>query len=67
MDVLNHYIEQQPLAIALLKDKVKSSVKISDFTTLSQWQHSDLWNNFFRLEGLNYQLTFFSRARSAWH
>jgi hypothetical protein len=61
--VLNHYIDQHPLATALLKDQVQSSVKISDFTTLRQWQQSDLWNNFFRLEGLNYQLTFFSSGQ----
>jgi len=63
LHVLNHYIDQHPLATALLKDQVQSSVKISDFTTLKQWQRSDLWNNFFRLEGLNYQLTFFSSGQ----
>jgi DNA-binding CsgD family transcriptional regulator len=63
LEVLNHYIEQHPLATALLKDRIQSSVKISDFTTLSQWQRSDLYNNFFRLEGLNHQLTFLGSAR----
>ena len=60
LDILNHYIDQHPLATALLKDHVRHAVRISDFTTLRQWQYSDLWNNFFRLEDLNYQLIFFS-------
>jgi DNA-binding CsgD family transcriptional regulator len=60
LQVFNHYVDQHPLATALLKDRVRHSVKIADFTTLRQWQRSDLWNNFFRLENLNYQLIFFS-------
>ena len=35
LQVFNHYVDQHPLATALLKDRVRHSVKIADFTTLS--------------------------------
>lgn len=58
LEVFNDYVGQDPSAIPLLQGKVRHSVKISDFATLNQWQRSDLYNNFFRLEGINYQLAF---------
>lgn len=60
LEVFNHYVGQHPLAIPVLKHQVPYSVKISDFATLRHWQRSDLYNNFFRLEGLNHQLVFLS-------
>ena len=55
-EVFNRYAAQHPSIEAIVRDQIRSSVKISDFKTLSQWRHTDLYNDFFRLEGLNYQL-----------
>jgi hypothetical protein len=48
--VFNHYVDQRPTIAAFVRDQTQSSLKISDFLSLNQWQRSDLWNNFFRLE-----------------
>jgi DNA-binding CsgD family transcriptional regulator len=55
-NVFNHYVDQHPTIAAFIKDQIRSSLKISDFLSLNQWRRSDLWNNCFRLENLNYQL-----------
>src|SRR6516162_7551718 len=54
--VFNRYVDQHPTIAVFVRDQTQSSLKISDFLSLNQWQRSDLWNNFFRLECLNYQL-----------
>jgi DNA-binding CsgD family transcriptional regulator len=55
-NVFNHYVHQHPGLAAVITEQIRSPVKISDFKTLSQWQRTDLYNQFFRSEGLNYQL-----------
>jgi DNA-binding CsgD family transcriptional regulator len=55
-NIFNQYVDQHPTIAAFIKDQIRSSLKISDFLSLNQWRRSDLWNNCFRLENLNYQL-----------
>jgi DNA-binding CsgD family transcriptional regulator len=54
--VFNHYADQHPALARIIKDQIQCAVKISDFNTQAQWHGTDLYNHFFRLEGLNYQL-----------
>jgi DNA-binding CsgD family transcriptional regulator len=54
----NRYVHQHPSITGIVSRKIQSPVKISDFTALQQWQRSDLYNSFFRLEGQNFQLGF---------
>jgi DNA-binding CsgD family transcriptional regulator len=58
LEIFNNFLDQHPSVPALVHDGIQQSVKISDFATLSQWRRTDLYNNFFRPEGLNYQLAF---------
>jgi hypothetical protein len=55
-NVFIQFMDQHPLIQATIKDRIQGSQKISDYLTLNQWKRTDLWNNFFRPEGLNYQL-----------
>jgi hypothetical protein len=48
------------------KDQIRSSLKISDFLTLNRWRRSDLWNNCFRPENLNYQLGYLALNPGPW-
>ena len=57
-NVFIQFMDQHPLIQATIKDRIQGSQKISDYLTLNQWKRTDLWNNFFRLEGLNYQLAY---------
>jgi DNA-binding CsgD family transcriptional regulator len=52
------YIRQHPLFPVVIAGTVKRSVKISDFSRLSRWCQTDLYNNFYRSENQNYQLVF---------
>ena len=54
--LFNHYVDQHPGIVAIIRDQIRSSVKISDFNTLNQWKRTDLYNLCFRPEGLKYQL-----------
>jgi hypothetical protein len=54
----NRYVHQHPSLNGIVTRKRQSPVKISDFSALQLWQRSDLYNNFFRLEGQNFQLAF---------
>jgi DNA-binding CsgD family transcriptional regulator len=58
METFNHYLDQHPSINAIVKYAIQRPVRISDFTSLSEWCRSDLFNTFFRLAGLNYQLAF---------
>jgi hypothetical protein len=55
-NVFIQFMDQHPVIQATIKDRIQGSQKISDYLALNQWKRTDLWNNFFRLEGLNYQL-----------
>jgi hypothetical protein len=52
------YLDQHPSWHAIFRDQIDSSVKISDFASLLEWQHTDLYNYCFRPNGLNRQLAF---------
>ena len=58
LEVLNAYLRQHPTWTGIVENRIASPVKISDFTSLSQWQRTDLYNGFFRPIGQNYQLAF---------
>jgi DNA-binding CsgD family transcriptional regulator len=58
LEIFNRFLDQHPSVTALVQDGIQESVKISDFATLSQWRRTDLYNNWFKLQGLNYQLAF---------
>ncbi len=64
-DIFNYYVDQHPGLGAIVREQIQSPVKISDFKTLSQWQRTDLYNQFFRLEGLNYQLGYLALNQGA--
>ena len=56
INAFNQYADQHPALGAIIRDQIRSSARISDFKTLSQWRRTDLYNLCFRPEGLNYQL-----------
>jgi DNA-binding CsgD family transcriptional regulator len=56
--VFEAYLYQHPAWNAVVKDRLESPVKISDFASLSQWQRTDLYNHIFRSRDQNYQLGF---------
>ena len=58
LEIFNRFLDQHPSVPALVQEGIQESVKISDFATLSQWRRTDLYNNWFRLQGLDYQLAF---------
>jgi Bacterial regulatory proteins, luxR family len=55
-NVFLKYMDQHPLLQAKIKDGIQCPQKISDYLTLNQWKRTDLWNNYFRVHGFNYQL-----------
>jgi DNA-binding CsgD family transcriptional regulator len=53
-----HYIRQHPLFPVVIEGQVAQAVTISDFSSLSRWRRTDLYNNFYGAENQNYQLVF---------
>jgi DNA-binding CsgD family transcriptional regulator len=52
------YLDQHPNWNAFTRDRVESSVKISDFVTRSDWERTDLYNYIFRPFSIRDQLGF---------
>jgi DNA-binding CsgD family transcriptional regulator len=52
------YLDQHPNWNAFTRDRVESSVKISDFVTRSEWERTDLYNYIFRPFAIRDQLGF---------
>jgi DNA-binding CsgD family transcriptional regulator len=52
------YLSQHPCFPTVIAAGVDRPVKMSDFTSLARWRHTELYNNFFRSENQNYQLVF---------
>lgn len=64
-DIFSYYVDQHPGLAAIIGKQIRTSVKISDFKTLSQWHRTDLYNYFFRPEGLNHQLGYLALNEGA--
>jgi len=64
-NIFNQYVDQHPGMAAIIRERIRSSVKISDFKTMSQWQRTDLYNHLFRAERLNYQLGYLALNEGA--
>ena len=62
LQALVEFLDQHPSITNTRAQKLNSSVKISDFLTLSKWRRTDLYNHLFRPENQNYQLAFITTA-----
>src|SRR5262245_38050804 len=58
MQAFAAYLHQHPTWNRVVRDRLESSVKISDFVSRDEWQRTDLYNHIFRPRGLNHQLAF---------
>jgi hypothetical protein len=58
MQAFTAYLHQHPTWNGVIRDRLESSVKISDFVSRDEWQRTDLYNHIFRPRGQNHQLAF---------
>jgi hypothetical protein len=56
--IFEAYLHQHPTWNGIVRDRLESSVKISDFVSRDGWQRTDLYNYIFRPQGQNHQLAF---------
>jgi DNA-binding CsgD family transcriptional regulator len=56
--IFEAYLHQHPTWNGVVRDRLESSVRISDFVSRDKWQRTDLYNHIFRPQGLNHQLAF---------
>jgi DNA-binding CsgD family transcriptional regulator len=58
MDAFAAYLDQHPNWNAVITNRIKSPVKISDFVSNDEWRQTDLYNHIFRPIRQDYQLGF---------
>jgi hypothetical protein len=56
--IFEAYLHQHPSWNGVVRDRLESSVRISDFVSRDKWQRTDLYNHIFRPQGLDHQLAF---------
>jgi hypothetical protein len=64
MGIFDAYLHQHPAWNGIVRDRLESSVKISDFVSHDEWQRTDLYSYVFRPRGQNHQLAFITFGES---
>jgi hypothetical protein len=56
------YMYQHPSVAAPMRLQTDEALKLSDFLSLRQWHRTDLYNEFFAIDKMSYQLGFFASS-----